>query len=120
MRTKLSWGIFLLLTAVALITLTANTIGQSRKAERLYSMRVKQVTFFSEGNGHDYSHTGSLTRIFAEQRFTEEKIELEPWMAIPFESSILEEYLQLESWMNVPFQVHEVIEFEEWMTGDWI
>lgn len=64
---------------------------------------------------------------------------IEPWMTLPFESSVYEEDLQLESWMESPFDCNyyeldppvelwmtkpfesgEEIEVEPWMTTSWI
>jgi hypothetical protein len=120
MKNKWSWSILLLFTGFMLITLTANMVGQSSEDERLFSMRVNQVTFFSKGNSPDYSQTAFLATPFDKGDFIEENLDLESWMAIPFEGGVFKEELEIESWMKGPFLIEKELEFEEWMTGNWM
>ena len=59
-----------------------------------------------------------------ESNFYEEDLLLEAWMVSPFESSYYEEDPIVELWMTIPFEfdeeIEEEIEIEAWMTTIWI
>lgn len=57
-----------------------------------------------------------------ESGFMESDLNLENWMIEPFESNVMESDLNLENWMVVPFEVgveDEVLSLESWMAAAW-
>lgn len=54
---------------------------------------------------------------------SEQALELENWMLVPFKSNYAEEDIVLENWMSAPFEsnyAEEDVEMENWMATAWI
>lgn len=117
MRTRFNWSTVLLLAGIALLKLTADSIGQLPQEDRLFSMHFKDVTYSSEGHIAEHGMVYNIMTAPAEGSYDNQYPYLEPWMVIPFESGLVEENLEVESWMVVPFGIDEEIEIESWMTA---
>lgn len=80
---------------------------------------VVTLTAISYGSSHEpIAGAYSLT-----DEVNEPALELEEWMAIPFESNFSENDMVLENWMSVPFEsnyAEDELVLENWMHTAWI